>query len=69
MPASGDDQDEGAWTPGDAFDDALRVLEVAAGIAVMALAIVLPLLAIWLLAWLAHRVVTRRRRERSLDVA
>ncbi len=69
VPASGDDQDEGAWTPGDAFDDALRVLEVVAGIAVMALAIVLPLLAIWLLAWLAHRAVTRRRRERSLDVA
>jgi hypothetical protein len=69
VPATGDDQDEGAWTPGDAFDDALRVLEVAAGIAVMALAIVLPLLAVWLLAWLAHRAVTRRRRERSLDVA
>jgi hypothetical protein len=69
VPASGDDQDEGAWTPGDAFDDALRVLEVVAGIAVMALAIVLPLLAVWLLAWLAHRAVTRRRRERSLDVA
>ena len=33
------------------------------------LAIVLPLLALWLLAWLAHRVVVRRRRERSLDLA
>ena len=69
VPASGDDQDEGAWTPGDAFDDALRVLEVVAGIAVMALAIVLPLLAVWLLAWLARRAVTRHRRERSLDLA
>ncbi len=29
--AAGDD--EGAWTPGDAFDDALRVLEVVAGVA------------------------------------
>ena len=66
---AGGDEDEGAWTPGDAFDDALRVLEVVAGIAVMALAILLPLLAVWLLAWLARRAVTRRRRERSLDLA
>lgn len=68
VPASGD-SDEGAWTPGDAFDDSLRALEVMAGVAVIAAAILLPLLAIWLLAWLAHRIVVRRRRERSLDVA
>jgi hypothetical protein len=68
VPASGDDN-EGAWTPGDAFDDALRVLEVVAGIAVLALAILIPLMAVWLLAWLAHRAVARRRRERSLDLA
>jgi hypothetical protein len=68
VPAS-DDSDEGAWTPGDAFDDGLRVLEIAAGVAVIAAAILLPLLALWLLAWLAHRVVVRRRRERSLDLA
>jgi hypothetical protein len=60
---------EGAWTPGDAFDDALGVLEVAAGVVVMAVALALPLLALWLLAWLAVRAVTRRRRERSLDLA
>lgn len=69
VPASEDDDNEGAWTPGDAFGDALRVLEVVAGIAVVALAIVLPLLAVWLLAWLARRAVMRRRRERSLDLA
>jgi hypothetical protein len=67
--AAGADADEGAWTPGDAFDDALRVLEVVAGIAVMALAIALPLVVVWVLAWLARRAVTRRRRERSLDLA
>jgi hypothetical protein len=61
--------DEGAWTPGDAFDDALGVLEVAAGVAVMTVALALPLVALWLLAWLAWRSVTRRRRERSLDLA
>jgi hypothetical protein len=68
VPASGDDN-EGAWTPGDALNDALRVLEVVAGIAVLAIAILIPLLAVWLLAWLAHRALARRRRERSLDLA
>ena len=69
VPAGGEDQDEGAWTPGDAFDDALRMLEVAAGVAVIVAAIVLPLVALWMLAWLAWRALTRRRRERSLDIA
>jgi hypothetical protein len=66
----GDGDDEGgAWTPGDAFDDALRVLEVAAGVLVVAAAVLLPLALIWLLAWLARRAVMRRRRERALDMA
>jgi len=65
----GGDDDEGAWTPRDAFDDALRVLEVAAGVALIAAAVLLPLALIWLLAWLARRGVTRRRRERALDMA
>jgi hypothetical protein len=60
---------EGAWTPGDAFHDALRVLEVAAGVAVIAAAVALPLAIAWLLGWLARRGVTRRRRERALDMA
>jgi Domain of unknown function (DUF4349) len=68
VPRTGGD-DEGAWTPGDAFDDALRVLEVAAGVAVIAAAVLLPLALIWLLAWLGHRTVVRRRRERALDMA
>jgi hypothetical protein len=64
------EEDEGgAWTPGDAFDDALRVLEVIAGVALIATAVLLPLALVWLLAWLAHRGVTRRRRERALDMA
>jgi hypothetical protein len=61
--------DEGAWTPGDAFDDALRVLEVIAGVAVIAAAVLLPLALAALLGWLARRGVTRRRRERALDMA
>lgn len=64
-----DEDDEGAWTPADAFRDALRVLEVAAGVAVIAAAVILPLALIWLLAWLARRGITRRRRERALDMA
>ena len=68
VPRSGD-VDEGAWTPGDAFDDALRVLEVAAGVLVIASAVLLPFALVWLLAWLGRRVVVRRRRERALDMA
>jgi hypothetical protein len=59
----------GTWTPGDAFGDAVRVLEVIAGVAVIALAVALPLLVVWLLGWLARRGVARRRRERALDMA
>ena len=47
----------------------MRVLEVAAGVAVIAAAVLLPLLIAWLLGWLARRGVTRRRRERALDMA
>jgi hypothetical protein len=68
VPRSGD-VDEGAWTPGDAFDDALRVLEVGAGVLVIASAVLLPLALVWLLAWLGRRAVVRRRRERALDMA
>jgi uncharacterized protein DUF4349 len=62
-------EDGGAWTPGDAWHDALRVLEVIAGVAVIAAAIAVPLLVAWLLGWAARRGVTRRRRERALDMA
>jgi hypothetical protein len=69
VPSRGGDDGGGAWTPGDAFDDALRVLEVAVGVALVAAAVLLPLALIWLLAWLARRGITRRRRERALDMA
>jgi hypothetical protein len=63
------DDGAGAWTPGDAWGDALRVLEVVAGVALIAAAVVLPIALVWLLAWLALRGVSRRRRERALDMA
>jgi len=66
---SGATDEDGQWTPGEAFDDAVRVLEVAAGIALIALAVALPLAIVALLAALASRVAGRRRRERALDAA
>jgi hypothetical protein len=69
VPARGGDDDSGAWTPDDAFHDALRVLEVAAGVAVIAAAVLLPVALVWLLAALARRGVSRRRRDRALDLA
>ena len=69
VPRAGGDDDAGAWTPGDAFDDAMRVLEVGAGVLVIASAVLLPFALVWLLAWLGRRAVVRRRRERALDMA
>jgi hypothetical protein len=65
--APGAEEDDGAWTPADAWNDALRVLEVIAGIALIALAIALPLLLVGALAALALRILRRRRREHALD--
>jgi hypothetical protein len=59
--------DGGAWTPGDALHDAGRILEVAAGVAVVAGAAMLPLALVAALAWLAGRRAVRRRREAALD--
>jgi hypothetical protein len=59
--------DGGAWTPGDALRDAGRILEVAAGVIVVASAALLPLSLVIALAWLASRRAVRRRREAALD--
>jgi Domain of unknown function (DUF4349) len=56
----------GAWTPGDALDDAGRVLEVAAGVAVVAAAVLLPLLVLAALGAAGARLARRRRREAAL---
>jgi hypothetical protein len=61
--------DDGRWTPGDALDDSLRVLEVAAGIAVIVLAIALPLALLAAIAAGGARLARGRRRERALDMA
>ena len=59
--------EDGGWTPGDAARDALRVLEVAAGVAVIALAVALPFALVAILAGLALRTGRRRRRDHALD--
>ena len=63
--AGGDENDD--WTPGDAAKDALRVLEVAAGVALIVLAVALPLALLAALAAVAARWTRRRRREQALD--
>lgn len=66
--AKGSEKEEGgAWTPGDAARDALRVLEVAAGVILIAAAVLVPVGLIALLAALAARFVRRRGREQALD--
>jgi Domain of unknown function (DUF4349) len=65
----GDGVHDGRWTPGDALEDAVRVLEVAAGIAVIVLAIALPLGLLAAFAALLARMLGHRRRERALDMA
>jgi hypothetical protein len=59
----------GRWTPGDALHDAGRVLEIAAGVALIALAVALPIGLIAAVAAVVARVVGRRRRERALELA
>ncbi|HEX5609445.1 MAG TPA: DUF4349 domain-containing protein [Solirubrobacterales bacterium] len=62
-PASSDDS---SWGPGDALGDAGHILGIAAGVTLIALAVLGPIAMIVLLAWLAHRTIVRRSRERAL---
>jgi hypothetical protein len=66
---AGEEEDDGVWGPGDAADDALRVLEVIAGVALIALAALLPIAIVVIALWLAARWGSRRGRERALDAA
>lgn len=58
---------EGSWGVGDAFRDAGHILGVAAGVTLIALAVIAPLALLGFLAWLAHRLWLRTRREQALD--
>jgi len=57
----------GDWTIGDALHDAGRVLAVAAGVALLALAVALPLALLGGGAWAARRIYLRRAREQTLS--
>jgi hypothetical protein len=59
--------DSSGWTPADAAHDALRVLEVAAGVLLIALALLLPLGLVTAIVLVAVRFSARRGRERALD--
>lgn len=61
--------DEDGLTLGGAFDDAARVLEVAAAVALIAAAALVPLLVLGALAWPLARALRRRRREQALNAA
>jgi hypothetical protein len=56
----------GSWDPGDAAHDALRVLEVGAGVALIALAVLVPLGILGTATGLAAGALRRRRREAAL---
>jgi Domain of unknown function (DUF4349) len=60
------DEGGGAWTPGDALDDAGRILQVTAGILLVVGAVLAPLLALALAATMAARLLRRRRRNAVL---
>jgi hypothetical protein len=57
----------GPWTPGDAAHDAVRVLEVSAGVALIALAVLLPLTLVGAAGGFAAVALRRRRREAALS--
>jgi hypothetical protein len=57
----------GSWTPGDAAHDAVRVLEVSAGVALIALAVLIPLGLVGAAGGFAALVLRRRRREAALS--
>ena len=58
-----------SWDPGDAAHDALRVLEVGAGVALVGLSVLVPLALIGGAAAFAAGAWRRRRREAALDAA
>ncbi|MGH2939194.1 MAG: DUF4349 domain-containing protein [Solirubrobacterales bacterium] len=61
-PSKGD----GSWGVGDALHDAGHILTIAAGVALIGLAVLGPIALILLAFWLANRFRVRRLRERTL---
>jgi hypothetical protein len=61
------DGGSGGWSLSDAADDALDVLRTIAGVALVSLAVLVPLAVLVAIFWIASRAAARRRRERALD--
>jgi Domain of unknown function (DUF4349) len=59
-------KDDSGWSVGDALHDAGHILTVAAGVLLIALAILAPIALIALLLWSLNRFRVRRLRERTL---
>jgi hypothetical protein len=57
----------GGWGIDDALGNAGHILSIAGGVTLIGLAVIAPLALIGLLAWFAHRLWLRTRRERALD--
>jgi acetolactate synthase regulatory subunit len=64
-PISGNDH----WSVADAWKDARRVLEVAAGVAIIGIALMIPVGILGAAGGFGGRRALRRRRERTLDLA
>jgi hypothetical protein len=65
--AGASDGSGGGWGIGDAIDDARDVLTVMAGVALVSLAVLLPLALIGAAAYAFYALIVRRQRERALD--
>ncbi len=59
-------KNDGSWGVGDALHDAGHILTIAAGVALIGLAVLGPIALILLAVWLANRFRVRRLRERTL---
>lgn len=64
---SADSSGGGAWSVDDALGDAGRILGIAAGVTLVALAVIAPIFLAALMAWLAYRAWLRRERRRVLE--
>ena len=65
--SNGAASDDDGWSLGDALDDAGSALEAIAGVALVSLAVLVPLGLVAAIAWLVAAHLQRRRREQALD--
>lgn len=58
--------EDGSWGVSDALDDAGRILAIAAGVTLIGLALLMPFALLALLAYVLHRLWTKRSRDQAL---